>query len=129
MMLWFTNLSSWVSFALLVGIANAIAVGATLLVRAWSRRRGVTTAQVVVPWATALGGLFAVLCGFTIITLWTIFARAASISDREATAIRLSARDISPTQLPALRAYVSRSAAEWPQLCGGKPIPASLLRW
>lgn len=37
-MLWFTNLSSWVSFALLVGIANAIAVGATLLVRAWSRQ-------------------------------------------------------------------------------------------
>jgi hypothetical protein len=123
-MLWLTNLPSWVAFVLIVGGANVIALAATLLARRWYERRGVTTGPVVVTaWATSLGALFAVLCGFTIITLWSIFARAQLITDNEAAAIRLAGRDISPAQLPALRAYVNGSASEWSQMCGGKRDP------
>jgi hypothetical protein len=121
-MLWLTNLPSWIAFILVVGTANAIALGAMFLARRWYLQRGVTTGPPIVSaWATCLGALAAVLCAFTIITLWSIFARAASNTDGEAAAIRLVARDISPAQLPLLRTYVNDSAAEWPQMCGGKP--------
>lgn len=130
-MLWLTNLPSWIAFVLIVGSANAIALGATLLARRWYVRRGVTSGPAVVnAWATCLGALAAVLCAFTIITLWSIFARAQINTDGEAAAIRLVARDISPAQLPLLRAYVTGSSREWPQMCGGQPdshVVASLI--
>jgi hypothetical protein len=66
----------------------------------------------------------AVLAAFTIITLWNIDARAASINDGEASAIRLVGRDLSPAQLPMLREYVDRSAANWSRMCGGTADPS-----
>jgi hypothetical protein len=122
--LWLTNLPSWISFVLVVGTANAVALAAIFLARRWYQRAGVTAGPPVVSaWATCLGALAAVLCAFTIITLWSIFTRAQSNTDGEAAAIRLVARDVVPAQLPMLRAYVEGSAAEWPQMCGGKPDP------
>lgn len=122
MSLWLTNLPSWLSFVLVVGVATAISLATTLVARAWHGRRGVTTGPVVVTaWATSIGALAAVLCGFTIITLWGIFAHAQSDTESEVAAIRLAARDIAPSRLPMLRAYVSASAAEWPRMCGGVP--------
>ena len=119
-MVWLTNIPSWVSFILVVGIADAIALGATLLARRWYHRRGVTAGPAVVAaWATCLGALAAVLAAFTIVTLWNIVARAASINDGEASAIRLVARDISPSQMPMLREYVDLSVADWGRMCGG----------
>ncbi|MBV8198064.1 MAG: hypothetical protein JO263_08010 [Candidatus Eremiobacteraeota bacterium] len=130
-MLWLTNLPSWIAFALVVGAANAIALGMTLSARRWYQRRGVAAGPPIVgAWATCLGALAAVLCAFTIITLWSIFARAQSNTDGEAAAIRLVTREISFAQLPILRAYVNGSAQEWPQMCGGKPdqrVVASLM--
>lgn len=121
-MLWLTDLPSWIAFLLVVGAANAIGLTATLLARRWYLQRGVTAGPAIVSaWATCLGALIAVLAAFTIITLWSIFARAQLNTDNEAAAIRLAARDLSPTQLPLLRRYVRGSAKEWPQMCGGKP--------
>lgn len=121
-MVWLTNLPSWISFIVIVGIADGIALGAMFFARSWYQRRGVTGGPAVVnAWATCLGALAAVLAAFTIITLWNIVARAQTITDDEAAAIRLVARDISPAQLPLLRAYVNGTAREWPQMCGGKP--------
>lgn len=74
-------------------------------------------------WATCVGGLTALLFAFTIVTVWNSAARAKSNVDDEAAAIRLVARDISPSQLPMLRTYVDESIAEWPQLCGGVVDP------
>lgn len=123
-MLWLTDLPSWVAFVLIVGAANVIALAATLFARRWYQQRGVTAGPPIISsWATCIGALVAVLCGFTIITLWSIFAKAVSDTDGEASAIRLVAREIAPSQLPMLRAYVDGSAAEWPQMCGGKPDP------
>jgi|HubBroStandDraft_4_1064222.scaffolds.fasta_scaffold14041_3 hypothetical protein len=130
MMPWLTDLPSWVSFVLAVGTANVIALAAMFFARRWYRRAGVSAGPAVVSaWATCLGALAAVLCGFTIITLWSIFTRAQSNTDGEAAAIRLVARDMPPAQLPILRAYVNGSVAEWPQMCGGQPdrrVAASL---
>lgn len=121
---WLTNIPSWVSFVMVVGIVDAAAFAAVFLARRWYQRRGVTTGPpVVTSWATCLGAMVAVLAAFTVITLWNIIARAASINDGEASAIRLVARDISPAQLPLLRDYVRRSAANWPRMCGGTPDP------
>jgi hypothetical protein len=121
-MLWLTSLPSWVAFVVIVGTANVIAVGMTFLARGWYQRRGVTAGPAIVSaWATCLGALAAILCAFTIITLWSIFTRAQSDTDSEAAAIRLVMLDISPAQLPVLRAYVNGSANEWTQMCGGKP--------
>jgi hypothetical protein len=123
-MLWLTDLPSWLAFVLIVGTANAIAIGATLVARRWYYRRGVTTGTAVVSaWATTLGALVAVLCAFTIITLWSIFGRAQADTDGEAAAVRLAAYEISSAQLPLLRAYVNRSVAEWPQMCGAAKDP------
>jgi hypothetical protein len=120
--LWLTDLPSWIAFVLLVGITNAVALAATFLARRWYQRRGVTAGPAIVSaWATCLGALAAVLFAFTIITLWSIFGRAQASTDSEAAAVRLVARDILPSELPLLRAYVSGSAEEWPQMCGGKP--------
>lgn len=130
-MLWLTDLPSWLAFVLVVGAANAIAVGATLFARRWYHRRHVIAGpSVVSAWATTLGALVAVLCAFTIITLWSIFASAQLDTDKAAAALRLAAYEISPAQLPLLRAYVNGSVAEWPQMCGGKPdqrVAASLI--
>ena len=121
-MLWLTDLPSWIAFVLIVGSANAVALGMMFLSRRWYLQRGVASGPAVVnAWATCLGALAAVLCAFTIITLWAIFARAQLNTDGEAAAIRLVARDISPAQLPILRAYVAGSVREWPQMCGGQP--------
>jgi hypothetical protein len=123
-MLWLTDLPSWISFVLIVGFANAIAIGATLFARRWYHRQGVTTGPAATSaWATTLGALVAVLCAFTIITLWSIFAKAQADTDSEAAAIRLAAYEISPAQLPLLRKYVKSSLAEWPQMCGGEKDP------
>jgi hypothetical protein len=123
-MLWLTLLPSWFSFLLIVGTANAVAIAATLLARRWYRRRGVTVGPpIVAAWATTLGALAAVLCAFTIVTLWAIFAKAAQNNDSEAAAIRLAAVDISAAQLPLLRDYVNLTAREWPRMCGGTPDP------
>jgi hypothetical protein len=131
MMLWLTNLPTWIACVLIVGSANAVALGATLFARRWYLQRGITCGPAhVSAWATCLGALAAVLLAFTIITLWSIFARAQSNTDGEASAIRLTARDISPAQLPLLRRYVNLSAHEWPQMCGGQPddrVIASLI--
>jgi hypothetical protein len=122
MSLWLTNLPSWASFILVVGVTTVLALAATLAARSWHGRRGVTSGPVVVTaWATCIGALVAVLCAFTIITLWSIFTRAQTDTNGEVAAIRLAARDLSPSQLPLLRAYVSASAAEWPRMCGGVP--------
>lgn len=121
-MIWLTNLPSWISFVTIVAAANIVSLAMVLLVRGWERRHGVTAGPAVVTaWATVLGALSAVLCAFTIITLWSILGRAQAITDNEAAAIRLAARDIAPNQLSLLRAYVTGSAQEWPQMCGGKP--------
>ncbi len=121
---WLTNIPSWVSFVIVVGLADAAALGAVLVARRWYEQRGVTSGPpVVTAWATCLGALAAVLAAFTIVTLWNIVARAASINDGEASAIRLVARDLSPAQLPILRAYVERSAEDWPRMCGGTDDP------
>jgi hypothetical protein len=121
-LLWLTNLPSWIAFVLIVGGANVVGLGMTLLARRWYRQRGVSAGPPIVSaWASCLGALAAVLIGFTIITLWSIFARAVASTDGEAAAIRLAARDISPAQLPLLREYVNASAREWPQMCGGRP--------
>jgi hypothetical protein len=130
-MLWLTNLPSWLAFVLLVGVANAVGLAATLGARRWYEQRGVASGPAVVSsWATCLGALFAVLAAFTIITLWAIFARAATSTAGEAAAIRLAARDLSPADLPLLRRYVEGSAREWQQMCRGKPddrVVASLI--
>lgn len=130
-MLWLTNLPSWIAFVLTVGAANGIGLGTMLLARRWYLQRGVTAGPAIVSaWATCLGALFAVLAAFTIITLWAIFARAASSTESEAAAIRLAARDLSLAQLPLLRRYVDGSVREWPQMCGGNPdhrVVASLV--
>jgi hypothetical protein len=126
-MLWLTDLPSAVAFVLIVGIANAIAIGATLFARRWYHQRGVTIGPAVASaWATTLGALIAVLCAFTIITLWSIFAKAQADTDSEAAAIRLVGYEISPAQLPLLRRYVNSSLAEWPQMCGGEKDPRVL---
>jgi hypothetical protein len=123
-MLWLTDLPSWIAFVLIIGVANAIAIGATLFARRWYLRRGVTAGPAVASaWATTLGALVAVLCAFTIITLWSIFAKAQADTDSEAAAVRLVAYEISPAQFPLLRAYVNHSIREWPQMCGGKKDP------
>jgi len=122
MSLWLTNLPSLVSFVLVLGAANAIALAATLLARGWYGSRGVTCGPAVVSsWATCIGALAAVLCAFTVITLWGIFTRAQINTDAEAAAIRVAARDLAPSQIPLLKAYVSASAVEWPRMCGGVP--------
>jgi hypothetical protein len=126
-MLWLSNLPSWIAFLLVVGVANAIAIGATLFARTWYLRRGVTTGPAVTSaWATTLGALVAVLCAFTIITLWSIVAKAQTDTDNEAAAIRLVAYEILPAQLPLLRSYVNNSIAEWPKMCGGEKDPRVL---
>lgn len=123
-MLWLTNIPSWVSFVLVVGIVDVAAFAAVFLARGWYQRRGVTTSPpVVTSWATCLGAMAAVLAAFTVITLWNIVGRAASINDGEASSIRLVARDIAPVQLPLLREYVRISAENWPRMCGGTPDP------
>src|SRR5215469_14585698 len=106
-MLWLTLLPSWISFLLIVGAANAFAIAATLLARRWYLRLGVTAGPAIVgAWATTLGALAAVLCAFTIVTLWSIFAKAAQNNDNEAAAVRLAAVDMPAAQLPLLRHYV-----------------------
>lgn len=126
-MVWLTNLPPWASFLIVVGIADAVAFGAVFAARAWYGKRGVTAGPpVVTSWATCLGALAAVLAAFTIITLWNIVARAASINDGEASAIRLVARDLSPSQLPILRAYVDLSAEDWRRMCGGSQDPRAV---
>lgn len=124
MSLWLTNLPSWASFLLVLGGSNVLALAATFLARNWYARRGVPAGPPIVgAWATCIGALVAVLCAFTIITLWSIFARAQTDTDEAATAIRLAARDIAPSQVPILRAYVDATVQEWPRLCGGVPDP------
>jgi len=123
-MLWLTLLPSWISFLLIVGAANAFAIAATLLARRWYLRLGVTAGPAIVgAWATTLGALAAVLCAFTIVTLWSIFAKAAQNNDNEAAAVRLAAVDMSAAQLPLLRHYVDVTARSWPRMCGGTPNP------
>lgn len=124
MALWLTNLPSWIGFIVVVGASNAIALALTFLARRWYRFCGVTAGPVVATsWATCIGALVAVLCAFTIITLWGIFTRAQSDTDAAVSAIRLAARDLAPSQVPMLRAYVKATAQEWPRLCGGTPDP------
>ena len=121
-MLWLTDLPSWISFTLVIGVANALALAMVVFARRWYLQRGVTSGPAVVSaWATCLGALAAVLCAFTIITLWSIFAKAQSNTDNEGAAIRVVTRELAPAQLPMLRAYVNASAAEWPLMCGGQP--------
>lgn len=121
-MLWLTQLPSWISFVLIVGAANAIAIAAMILARRWYRSRGVTTGPAIVSaWATCLGAFAAVLCAFTIVTLWSIFLKAGQNTNAEAATIRLVKRDISASQLPLLRRYAYGAAGEWPRMCGGTP--------
>ncbi|HVR46742.1 MAG TPA: hypothetical protein VMT95_08955 [Candidatus Binatia bacterium] len=124
MSLWLTNLPSWVTFVLVLGVSSAIALAATFLARGWYGSRGVTCGPAVVSsWATCIGALVAVMSAFTVITLWGVFARAQSNLDTETGAIRLASRDIAPSQLPLLKAYISATAAAWPRMCGGTPEP------
>ncbi|HEY6327376.1 MAG TPA: hypothetical protein VIW73_12800 [Candidatus Cybelea sp.] len=124
MSLWLVNLPSWIVFILVVGVSNAIALAFTFIARRWYGRCGVTVGPVhVTAWATCIGALVAVMSAFTVITLWSVFARAQSNLDAETGAIRLASRDIAPSQLPLLKAYVSAAAAAWPRMCGGTPDP------
>ncbi|HEX3670999.1 MAG TPA: hypothetical protein VHT92_04760 [Candidatus Cybelea sp.] len=125
MTLWLSSLPSFASLLVAVAVTNAVALTITFGVRRWYSRRNVTAGPVVVNcWAVSVGGLSALLFAFAILTLWNILNDAKSNVADEGAAIRLVARDLAPGQLPLLRAYVGASAAEWPQLCGGRPDPS-----
>jgi hypothetical protein len=122
MALWLSTISPWAALVVILVMANGLAIALTVVARRWSRRVGVASGPPVVnSWATAAGALCGVLFGFSIVTLWNIDARAAANFDAEATAIRSVARDLDAAHVPLLRAYVSATLAEWPQLCGGAP--------
>lgn len=122
MMLWLTEIPSWVSFILTIVVMNVVALSIMMLARGLYRRAGITAGPAVVSaWATCAGALCAVLFAFTIITLWSTFSKAQTNVNDEVAAIRLVARDIAPAQLPLLQAYVTESAAEWGRMCGGTP--------
>lgn len=113
---------SWASFVTVVAVANVLAIAAMVFVRHWARRRGIESGPPVVnSWATCAGGLCALLFAFTIVTLWNQGTAARGNVEAESAAIRTVARDLTPSQLPLLRAYVEAAIAEWPQLCGGAP--------
>jgi hypothetical protein len=119
---WLSTLPPLVSLLIVVGIVNVVALGLTFGVRRWCHRRNISIGPPVAnPWAVSIGGLSALLFAFTIVTLWNMLTDARSNATDEGAAIRVLARDLEPAQIPLLRSYVTESAAEWPQLCGGKP--------
>jgi Protein of unknown function (DUF4239) len=131
MMLWFSLLPSWAAFVILFVIANTAAVLGMLAGRRWLHAMGLNAGPPVInAWATIVGALCALLFAFTIVTLWNRTNFSYSNTDDEAAAIRSVARDLSPSQLPLLRAYINQTVDEWPHLCGGTQdsrVDASLL--
>jgi hypothetical protein len=125
MMRWLNDAPTWLSFLAFVVLANAVALGLMLVARRWAAGVGLAAGPPVVnSWATCAGGLCAVLFAFSVVTLWNGWTRAHTNIDFEASAIRLSARDMAVAQRPMLRGYVAATIAEWPRLCGGHQDPA-----
>jgi hypothetical protein len=123
--LWFSQIPSWASAAIVFAVVNAVALGAMLLGRSWSARLGIAAGPPVVnSWATCVGALCSLLFAFTVVSIWNGAARARSNVDDEAAAVRSVVRDIVPSQLPMLGQYVKGTLSEWHRLCGGEPDTA-----
>ena len=115
----FSSLPTFVSLAIALVALNAIALGATVIARSWAQRAGVAGSSTIGAWATAVGALCAVLFAFTIINLWNTFRDADANVDAQAVTVRMVARDMAPSTLPALRSYIAQTIEEWPILCSG----------
>ncbi|HUZ49692.1 MAG TPA: hypothetical protein VMW12_08145 [Candidatus Dormibacteraeota bacterium] len=126
MIVWLSRIPSVVSFLLVVGFTDGLALAAMFAARRWANRRRLPMGPPIVSaWATVAGGLCGLLFAFAIATLWSQLRASETNLDAEATAVRLAARDVSSAQVPLLRAYVEASVREWPSLCGGGSFAAS----
>ena len=123
---WLSSVPNALSFALIVLAWEAIALGAIGLARKWSRRRGLPTGQTLISaWATVAGALCGLLFAFVIATLWGQLRTTVRDIDAEATAVRLTARDMAPAQRLLLQRYEVATLAEWSALCSGGSFAAS----
>lgn len=121
-----SSMPSALSFVIIVLVVEAVALGAVALARRWSVRRSLPQGQPLVSaWATVAGALCGLLFAFVIATLWVQLRTTVRDVDSEATAIRMIARDLAPTQLPLLERYVRATLAEWPTLCNGGSFAVS----
>jgi hypothetical protein len=116
----FSRLPSYLSLLLAIVLSNGAAFVMFAAVRAYARhvRIGPGT-PVVGAWATATASLCSLLFAFVVVTLWGIDTRATSNADAEATAARMIARDVLPTEVVLDRDYLRAAIDEWPALCGG----------
>ncbi len=125
MTLWISALPSWLAFAVVLVAANAAALGAMAVARRYYARAGVPSGPPPVgAWATAVGGLCAMLFAFTIVTLWNATTTVKANIDAESTAMVLLARDVEVAQRPLIAEYVRQTVEEWPRLCGGSENPS-----
>ena len=122
---WLSEIPSWLSFAICVLGANAVACGMAFFYRRWALRRGITGGPAVVnSWATVVGAFCSLLFAFTIVTLWNTQRDVHRNLDEEAAAIRMVSRDLAPSQVPLLRSYVDLTITEWANQCDGRELVA-----